>query len=126
MYLRREQIARITQNPLEYNTQRELHGICISRLDLDPADFGIVSPPADNDNFAVFVGKLREWREIRYMRVVPSLTLGLVWLFLVVANRADLAVLTQDLGKMCGICCVRGQFLSLSGPGKTPLPVQIA
>ena len=42
MYLRCEQIARITQNPLEYNTQRELHGIRASRLDLDPADFGIV------------------------------------------------------------------------------------
>ena len=83
-------------------------------------------PPADNDNFAVFAGKLREWREIRYIRVVSSLTLGLVWLFLVVANRADLAVLAQDLGKMRGICWVRGQFLSLSGPGKTPLPVWIA
>ena len=42
MYLRCEKIARITQNPLEYNTQRELHGIRISRLDLDLADFGIV------------------------------------------------------------------------------------
>ena len=83
-------------------------------------------PPADNDNFAVFAGKLREWRKIRYIRVVPSLTLGLVWLFLVVTNRADLAVLTQDLGEMHGICWVRGQFLSLSGPGKTPLPVWIA
>ena len=83
-------------------------------------------PPADNDNFAVFAGKLREWREIRYIRVVPSLALGLVWLFLVVANRADLPVLAQDLGKMRGICWVRGQFLSLSGPGKTPLPVRIA
>ena len=90
-------------------------------------------PPADNDNFAVFTGKLREWREICYIRVVPSLTLGLVWLFLVVANRADLAVLAQDLavlaqdlGELRGICWVRGQFLSLSGPGKTPLPVQIA
>ena len=58
--------------------------------------------------------------------MVPSLTLGLVWLFLVVANHADLAVLAQDLGEMCGICWVRGQFLSLSGPGKTPLPVLIA
>ena len=77
--------VRITKNPLEYNTQRELH-------------------------------------EIR----VPLLTLGLVWLFLVVANRADLAVLTQDLGKMRGICWVRGQFLLLSDPGKTPLPVRIA
>ena len=67
-------------------------------------------PPADNDNFAVFAGKLREWREIRYIRVVPSLTLGLVWLFLVVANRADLAVLAQDLGEMRGICWVRGQI----------------
>ena len=83
-------------------------------------------PPADNKNFAVFAGKLREWCEIRYIRVVPLLTLGLVWLFLVVANRADLAVLAQDLGKMRGICWVRGQFLSLSGPGKTPLPVRIA
>ena len=80
-------------------------------------------PPADNDNLAVFAGNLREWCEIRYIRVVPSLTLGLVWLFLVVANRADLA---QDLGEMRGICLVRGQFLLLSDPGKTPLPVQIA
>ena len=32
--------VRITKNPLEYNTQRELHGIRVSRLDLDPADFG--------------------------------------------------------------------------------------
>ena len=83
-------------------------------------------PPADNDNFAVFAGNLRERCEIRYIRVVPLLTLGLVWLFLVVANRADLAVLTQDLGEMRGICWVRGQFLLLSGPGKTPLPVRIA
>ena len=78
-------------------------------------------PPADNENFAVFAGKLREWCEIRYIRVVPSLTLGLVWLFLVVANHADLAVLAQDLGEMRGICWVRGQFLLLSGPGKTGL-----
>ena len=42
MYLRCKQIAQITQNPLEYDTQRELHGIRISRLGLDPADFGIV------------------------------------------------------------------------------------
>ena len=69
------------------------------------------------------MGKLRKWREIRYIRVVPSLTLGLVWLFLVVAN---LAVLAQDLGEMRGICSVRGQFFSLSDPGKTPLPVRIA
>ena len=67
-----------------------------------------------------------ELREICYIRVVPSLTLGLVWLFLVVANRADLAVLAQDLGEMRGICLVRGQFLLLAGPGKTPLPVRIA
>ena len=53
----------------------------------------------------------------------PSLTLGLVWLFLVVAN---FAVLAQGLGEMCGICSVCGQFLSLSNPGKTPLPVRIA
>ena len=83
-------------------------------------------PPADNDNFTVFAGNLREWCEIRYIRVVPSLTLGLVWLFLVVANHADLAVLAQDMGKMRGICWVCGQFLLLSGPGKTPLPVRIA
>ena len=37
-----KKIARITQNPLEYNTQRELYGIRVSRLDLDPANFGIV------------------------------------------------------------------------------------
>ena len=67
-----------------------------------------------------------EWREICYTSVVPSLTLGPVWLFLVVANRADLAALAQDLGEMRGICLVRGQFLLLAGPGKTPLPVRIA
>ena len=67
-----------------------------------------------------------EWHKICYIRVVPSLTLGLVWLFLVVANRANLAVLTQDLCEMHGICSVRGEFLLLSGPGKTPLPVRIA
>ena len=36
------------------------------------------------------------------------------------------AVLAQDLGEMRGICWVRGQFLLLSDPGKTPLPVRIA
>ena len=82
--------------------------------------------PADDVNFAVFAGEFGEWRKIRYICVVPSLTLGLVWLFLVVANRANLAVLAQDLGEMCGICSVRGQFLSSSDSGKTPLPVRIA
>ena len=82
--------------------------------------------PADDANFAVFAGEFGEWREIRYIRVVPSLTLGLVWLFLVVANRANLAVLAQDLGEMRGIHSVRGQFLLSSDPGKTPLPVRIA
>ena len=79
----------------------------------------------DDANFAVFAGEFGKWREIRYIRVVPSLTLGIVWLFLVVANRANLAVLAQDLGEMRGICSVHGQFLS-SDPGKTPLPVRIA
>ena len=83
-------------------------------------------PPADNDNFAVFAGNSREWCETHYIHVVPLLTLGFVWLFLVVANRADLAVLTQDLGKMRRICLVCGQFLLLCDPGKTPLPVRIA
>ena len=36
--------ARITRNPLEYNTQRELYGIRVARLALDPVDFGIVFP----------------------------------------------------------------------------------
>ena len=49
-----------------------------------------------------------------------------VWLFLVVADRANLTVLAQDLGEMRGLCSVRGQFLLLSDPGKTPLPVRIA
>ena len=114
------------QNPLEYNTQRELYGICVSRLDLDPAGLESSPPPADDVNFAVFAGEFGEWREIRYIRVVPSLPLDLVWLFLVVANRADLTVLAQDLGEMRGICSVCGQFLLLAGPGKTPLPVRIA
>ena len=80
----------------------------------------------DNTNFAVFAGRFRGWHKIRYIRVVPSLALGLVWLFLVVANRADLAVLAQDLGETRGICFVRGQFLLLAGLGKTPLPVRSA
>ena len=45
---------------------------------------------------------------------------------LVVANGANFAVLAQGLGETCGICSARGQFLSLSDPGKTPLPVRIA
>ena len=75
--------------------------------------------PADNANFAVFAGRLREWREICCIRVVPSLALGLVWLLWVVTNRANFAVLAPDLGEMRGICLVRGQFLSSSDPGKT-------
>ena len=82
--------------------------------------------PADNANFAVFAGRFREWREIRYIRVVPSLALGLVWLLWVVANHANFAVLARDLSEVRGIRSVRGQFLSLSDPGKTPLPVRIA
>ena len=82
--------------------------------------------PADNANFAIFADRLHEWCEIRYIRMVPSLALGLVWLLWVVTNRANFAVLAQDLGKMRGICSVHGQFLSLSDPGKTPLPVRIA
>ena len=80
----------------------------------------------DNANFAIFAGRLSEWHETRYIHVIPSLALDLASLLWVVANRANFAVLAQDLGEMCGICSVRGQFLSLSDPGKTPLPVQIA
>ena len=83
-------------------------------------------PPADNANFAIFAGRLREWRETCCVCVIPSLALGFASLLWVVANRANFAVLAQDLGEMCGICSVRGQFLSLSDPGKTPLPVRIA
>ena len=82
--------------------------------------------PADNANFAAFAGRLREWREIRCICVVPSLALGLVWLLWVVTNRANFTVLAPDLGEMRGICSVRGQFLLSSDPGKTPLPVRIA
>ena len=82
--------------------------------------------PADNANFAAFAGRLREWREIRCICVVPSLALGLVWLLWVVANRANFAVLARDLGEMRRILSVHGQFLSSSDPGKTPLPVRIA
>ena len=72
------------------------------------------------------MGRLHKWREIRYIHVVPSLALGPVWLLWVVANRANFAVLAQGLGEMRGICSVHGQFLSLSDPGKTPLPVRVA
>ena len=58
--------------------------------------------------------------------MIPSLALDLASLLWVAANRANFAVLAQDLGEMCRICSVRGQFLSLSDPGKTPLPVRIA
>ena len=83
-------------------------------------------PPADNANFAIFADRLCEWRETRYIRVIPSLALDLASLLWVMANRANFAVLAQDLGEMCGICSVHGQFLWLSDPGKTPLPVRIA
>ena len=62
------------------------------------------SPPADNANFAIFVGRLREWCETCCVRVIPSLALGFASLLWVVANRANFAVLTQDLGEMCGNC----------------------
>ena len=114
------------QNPLEYNTQRELYGIRVSRLDLDPAGWNRLFFQRMMSISLCSPLNFGELREICYIRVVPSLTLGPVWLFLVVANRADLAVLAQDLGEMRGICLVRCQFLLLAGPGKTPLPVRIA
>ena len=58
------------QNPLEYNTQRELYGIRVSRLDLDPAGLESSFLPADDVNFTVFAGEFGEWRYIRYIRVV--------------------------------------------------------
>ena len=114
------------QNPLEYNTQRELYGIHVSRLDLDPAGLESSFLPADDVNFAVFAVEFWQIAQNLLHSRGSSLTLGPVWLFLVVANHADLAVLAQDLGEMRGICLVRGQFLLLAGPGKTPLPVRIA
>ena len=42
------------QNPLEYNTQRELYGIHVSRLDLDRLILELSFLPADDVNFAVF------------------------------------------------------------------------
>ena len=111
------------QNPLEYNTQRELYGIRVSGLDLDPAGLESSFLPADDVNFAVFTVEF--WRIARNLlhsrgSFVDSRSC------LVVVNRADLAVLAQDPGEMRGICLVRGQFLLLAGPGKTPLPVRIA
>ena len=111
------------QNPLEYNTQRELYGIRVSRLDLDLAGLESSFLPADDVSFAVFAVEF--WRIARNLlhsrgSFVDSRSC------LVVANRADLAALAQDLGEMRGICLVRGQFLLLAGPGKTPLPVRIA
>ena len=96
------------QNPLEYNTQRELYGIRVSRLDLDPTGLESSFLPADDVNFAVFAVEF--WRMARNLlhsrgSFVDSRSC------LVVANRADLAVLAQDLSEMRGICLVRGQFL---------------
>ena len=51
------------QNPLEYNTQCELYGIHVSRLDLDPAGLESSFLPADDVNFAVFAVEL--WRIAR-------------------------------------------------------------
>ena len=51
------------QNPLEYNTQRELYGIRVSRLDLDPAGLESSFLPADDVNFAVFAVEF--WRIAR-------------------------------------------------------------
>ena len=45
---------------LEYNTQRELYGIHVSRLDLDPAGLESSFLPADDVNFAVFTVEI--WR----------------------------------------------------------------
>ena len=51
------------QNPLEYNTQRELYGIRVSRLNLDPAGLESSFLPADDVNFAVFAVEF--WRIAR-------------------------------------------------------------
>ena len=51
------------QNPLEYNTQRELYGIRVSGLDLDPAGLESSFLPADDVNFAVFAVEF--WRIAR-------------------------------------------------------------
>ena len=53
------------QNPLEYNTQRELYGILVSRLDLDPAGLESSFLPADDVNFAVFAVEF--WRIARIL-----------------------------------------------------------
>ena len=42
------------QNPLEYNTQRELYGIRVSRLDLDPTGLELSFLPGDDVNLVVF------------------------------------------------------------------------
>ena len=48
------------QNPLDYNTQRELYGICVSRLDLEPTGLESSFLPADDVNLAVFAVEF--WR----------------------------------------------------------------
>ena len=55
--------ARIMQNPLDYNTQCELYGIRVSRLDLDPTGLESSFLPADDVNFAVFAVEF--WRMVR-------------------------------------------------------------
>ena len=104
------------QNPLEYNTQRELYGIRISRLDLDPAGLESSFLPADDVNFAVFA--------VEFWRIARNL-LHSRGSF--VDSRSCLVV--PGCCESCGSRCtrlVRGQFLLLAGPGKTPLPVRIA
>ena len=51
------------QNPLDYNTQRKLYGIRVSRLDLDPTGLESSFLPADDVNFAVFAVEF--WRMAR-------------------------------------------------------------
>ena len=113
------------QNPLEYNTQCELYGIRVSRLDLDPAGLESSFLPADDVNFAVFAVEF--WQiarnllhsrgsfDSRSCLVVPGC-----------CESCGSRCTRSRPGRNARICLVRGQFLLLAGPGKTPLPVRIA
>ena len=99
------------QNPLEYNTQRELYGIRVSRLDLDPAGLESSFLPADDVNFAVFA--------VEFWRIARNL-LHLRGSF--VDSRSCLVV--PGCCELCGSRCTRSRpgrnAWNLLGSGSIP------
>ena len=84
------------QNPLEYNTQRELYGIHISRLDLDRLILELSFLPADDVNFAVFAVEF--WRMARNLLHLRGSFID---------SRSCLVV--PGCRELCRSCCTRSR-----------------